>query len=524
MAEFGHIAAGSSEGPSLTSLDDSALLTWKGVAGDEGIWYSTLSNDEWAPQARFDVGGSLAKPAVMSLGLGNILTFVRGGMGDESLRGYLGSVQQPRVGDWVIPLGSSAGAPSAASLGGDHYMIAWRGGSGDEGIWFVAPGLSPTPIPSASSSHGPSLARYNGRVYCAWKAGGSGSQLYFSVHDGTEWSEVGLIPGGSSHAPALAEFKGALYAVWKGVGDDSGIWMSTFNGRKWTPQRPIYRLKTGGSPAICESKGRLILAFRGVGDDHSLYWARYDGFNWSPSRTSLEFDIPSITFPDLFPVGGRAHLKVLSDGGAVFSGHFHDSGGPSYDTNLLVTISDIADNEYRFYHRGYVAGFFEVGSRDDDWSDTTHSPSIAENWELLLEKSALSWKASLDAQWVYLLTLGLANIDKVDIKLAKEWEFVKGREVTPELHVSLSNPQPDSLAEFVYSYDVSGGPFVGCGSVTVTYNAMTEEGPKEAPVGSFGCTSDGYFTSSVLLEKRAGWVWTIVASDESGKVVSYALH
>lgn len=107
-------------------------------------------------------------------------------------------------------------------------------------------------------------------------------------------------------------------------------------------------------------------------------------FNWSP-----------IVFGGGVPVGGWAQLTLFRTGGYNFTGHFHGSGAPSYDTSCVFAVRDAGGTVYTFSHRGRVHGTFESGSRDDDWGDSGTNPALAAGWGNLA--AAWSWHANAAA-------------------------------------------------------------------------------------------------------------------------------
>jgi hypothetical protein len=83
----------------------------------------------------------------------------------------------------------------------------------------------------------------------------------------------------------------------------------------------------------------------------------------------LDFSFNPIVFGGGVPVGGWSNLTVRQDGTYTFSGHFHDSGATQYNMALIWAVKDSRNIIYTFEHKGQVAGTFESGSRDDDWSE-----------------------------------------------------------------------------------------------------------------------------------------------------------
>jgi hypothetical protein len=95
---------------------------------------------------------------------------------------------------------------------------------------------------------------------------------------------------------------------------------------------------------------------------------------------ALDFDFNPIVFGEGIAVGGSSHLTIRQDGSYTFSGHFHDSGIAEYNVSLVWGVKDAQNQLYTFQHSGHVAGTFEPGSRDDDWTIDSRHDSIADNW------------------------------------------------------------------------------------------------------------------------------------------------
>ena len=107
-----------------------------------------------------------------------------------------------------------------------------------------------------------------------------------------------------------------------------------------------------------------------------------------------------IVFGDGVAVGGWAQLTIYQDGSVNFTGHLHDSGGISYDTNTVFTVMNQTNgNVYVVAHRGRVHGTFEAGSRDDDWGGGDKQQAIADDWGTL--SWAWKWRAvsQVTADW-----------------------------------------------------------------------------------------------------------------------------
>jgi hypothetical protein len=103
-----------------------------------------------------------------------------------------------------------------------------------------------------------------------------------------------------------------------------------------------------------------------------------------------------ITFSGGTPVGAWANLTLFSDGSYNFSGHFHDSGGTSYNTELVWAVKSGAGVIYTFTHQGRVHGTFESGSRNDDWGNSGNNPALAAGWADLWAHWSWNWKAGVN--------------------------------------------------------------------------------------------------------------------------------
>lgn len=93
-----------------------------------------------------------------------------------------------------------------------------------------------------------------------------------------------------------------------------------------------------------------------------------------------DFDTGRIVFGNGVPVGGQSHLTLYSDGTYAFTGHFHDSGAPSYNVTLVFIIADSQGRPISFAHQGRMHGTFESGSRDADWAGSGNNAMISQLW------------------------------------------------------------------------------------------------------------------------------------------------
>jgi hypothetical protein len=108
------------------------------------------------------------------------------------------------------------------------------------------------------------------------------------------------------------------------------------------------------------------------------------------------WDTGYITFSGGTPVGGYSQLTLHRNGAYNFSGHFHVSGAPSYNTGLAFAVRSGNGTVYTFAHRGRVHGTFEAGSRDDDWGDSGVNPALAAGWVDLSNWWSYHWNAAVN--------------------------------------------------------------------------------------------------------------------------------
>jgi matrixin len=202
---------GSSFGPFL-AMTPAPTLVWKGLEGDQAVYFSTFSgNPPWQPQQFIGGIGTTDRPTIAVDPTGAQRLVWRGVDDDFTLytTSLFGRFWQPQTPiSWVItgngPQGTVAEAHPASAFGPvavstpAAMFLLWRGGGDDQRIWFTQ---------LATDLSGPQAA--------------------------LEWSSQAEIPGsGTSSRPAVAFFRGSgdtaprLYAAWKGVTGDSRIWTS----------------------------------------------------------------------------------------------------------------------------------------------------------------------------------------------------------------------------------------------------------------------------------------------------------
>jgi hypothetical protein len=220
------------------------LMAWKGVAGDQGIYYAFNPGPAgWSGQRRVPGAGTNARPAVVEYN-GTPWMAWKGVDGDSGL--YWSRFVN---GDWlpqqrVTGVGTSD-APALVVYNNFLYMF-WKGVRGDSGIYFTRIGSAPAAIWDAQNrvsyteadtrgqqrlmvgtTNGPSATLRGDRILLAWKGVEGDTSIWFSLFDGSEFSgQVSVANVGTSNGPCVCAFAGQTHMLWQGVPGDHGIYWS----------------------------------------------------------------------------------------------------------------------------------------------------------------------------------------------------------------------------------------------------------------------------------------------------------
>ncbi len=280
----------------------SLRMAWKGVAGDQGIYFATLNDfsGAWIDQEHVPGIGGAAAPGTsvgpcIAVFNDQLYMVWKGVQGDQSMwwttytdqNGW--GPQQPVVGsDGVVP-GTSVG-PQLAVFNGRLYM-AWKGVQGDQSIWWssTSDGREWRPQQQVRGSNGvvpgtsvgPSLAVYGEQLYMAWKGvQGDPTMWWSSTSDGQNWASQNQINLGfgfsTSVGPSLAVLNNELYMAWKGVEGDQGIWWSSTPGvPNWGAQQQVCGVGTSVGPCLAAYNDTLYMAWKGVDGDDGIYWTLF---------------------------------------------------------------------------------------------------------------------------------------------------------------------------------------------------------------------------------------------------------
>jgi hypothetical protein len=116
----------------------------------------------------------------------------------------------------------------------------------------------------------------------------------------------------------------------------------------------------------------------------------------------IDMDWNPISFPTA-PVGGSAHVTLFPDGKAVFTGHFHDSGFPSYNFSASFAIVGSKGTVFTMTHTGTLYGTVDPGLRDADWTEGSAHGALADAWRELSD--GYTWNGSAGVNWTAQQTL-----------------------------------------------------------------------------------------------------------------------
>jgi len=288
----------------LCSFKDNLYAAWKGITGDQRLFYAYFDGTKWWPQQQIPNVGSSVGPVLATDPTGSILYAAwKGTTGDQSL--YYATFYDSSWSDqqkFPSPEGSNVG-PALGTFGtvnGIFYAV-WKGTTGDQSLYYayqyyldVASALywsSQEQIPSPiGSCVGPALATdpNSGTLYAAWKGTTGDHRLWYASYDGSKWSQQQQFPSpiGSSVGPSLAWFGDNLYAAWKGTTGDERLWYASYDGSKWSQQQQFPSpIGSSVGPSLAVFNGKLYAMWKGTTGDHRLWYASYDGAKWSKQAT-----------------------------------------------------------------------------------------------------------------------------------------------------------------------------------------------------------------------------------------------
>jgi phospholipase C len=292
--------------PGLAFFQGVLYAAWKGEAGDDRLFYSSLTEGTWQPQQAIS-GNSSGGVSLASYG-DALFAAWKGERDDQRL--FYSAMNASGI--WApqseIPGNSSVG-PSLCAVG-DRLYVLWKGEQQDKRIFISSYSAgaweSATAIPGNTSA-GLGLANWNGSLWVAWKGEFTDQRLFVSSFDGATWTRVTTIPGNSSMGPSLAVFEDKLCACWKGeIPDlyrffhgelsDQRLFFSTLAepGGAWSPVSAIPG-NSSISPALATSGKQLVAIWKGELLDQRIFAGTFDGQSWTfggilPGNTSPDWE------------------------------------------------------------------------------------------------------------------------------------------------------------------------------------------------------------------------------------------
>ena len=273
--------------PALAVVAGKLYVAWKGLPGDEGIYWTTTTNGtSWAAQQHVANVGTSAGPGLAALNTTLYMAW-KGIEGDQRIfwSSFNGTHWTPQQ---LVPNVASSVGPKLAAFNGRLYM-AWKGIDGDPGIyWSTLSGTTWAPqqhISNVGTAFGPALAVFDNRLYAAWRGEFGDESLWYSSFNGAVWAAQKQIPGvASREGPMLAVFNNQLYAAWRGEFSDERLWWSTFNGTAWAAQKQIPGVASSVGPGIAAFDNALYGVWKGEFNDNRLWYSHFNGTSWAAQQ------------------------------------------------------------------------------------------------------------------------------------------------------------------------------------------------------------------------------------------------
>jgi hypothetical protein len=198
------VGVGTSTGPALAVFQGKLYMAWKGIPGDQGIYFSSYAL-QWAPQASVPNVGTSTRPAL--------------------------AVYRNRL------------------------FMAWKGIEGDQGIYFASYDgrnwTAQAPVPGVGTSTYPTMGVLQDRLYMVWKGIEGDPSVYFTSFDGTAWRPQSAVPNiGTAVGATLSAGPDRLFLTWSGVAGDPSLYYTTFDGSFWGPQHNYLDTGSSSVPAL----------------------------------------------------------------------------------------------------------------------------------------------------------------------------------------------------------------------------------------------------------------------------------
>ena len=211
--------ANTSVSPALLGNGLNFVMAWKGADGDQAIWsnifFTTGSNGWTAPQIIAGANTSFGPALALRQVQGNLYMAWKGVDGDQRIWWSQSSIGTPD--SWtnpqVFPGSTSAGVALSGTPNG-NLLMAWKGAEGDDRIWWsqsflTSPAAWTTAqvVPGANTTTGPALAVNGGTTYMTWRGDVGDEEVWWNSFNGSSWTTPQVMPGANtSFRPALSGF------------------------------------------------------------------------------------------------------------------------------------------------------------------------------------------------------------------------------------------------------------------------------------------------------------------------------
>jgi hypothetical protein len=283
-AEQQGLGIGTSNRPALGVSNNLLFAAWKGVPNDTRMFWSMLAGGtgpnlagaRWNAEQQI-AGAATSDGPLLADFNAHLYAAWKGVPGDN--RVFWGRLDDAR---WFlgppIPGAFTSNGASLAAFNGRLYA-AWKGVPGDNRIFVSAfdgaDWSNPEPVPGAFTSNTPSLAAYNGMLFMTWKGVPGDTRMFYAAMNATgAWTGVTIGVGvGTSDGPSLAVLGTRLFAGWKGVPGDTRMFWSSFDGARWTGERQGIGVGTSNGPSLAVLGGQMIAGWNGVPNDTRMFWS-----------------------------------------------------------------------------------------------------------------------------------------------------------------------------------------------------------------------------------------------------------
>lgn len=282
----------------FTSSSFSLFSAWKGTQGDQGLWWSGLAGSAWSPQERIAGVGSSLGPSMCSVRVPGdsfrtgLLMAWKGVSGDQGIYYAFNPGPAGWSGQRRVPGAGTNARPAVVEYNGTPWM-AWKGVDGDSGLYwsrFVNGDWLPQQrVTGVGTSDAPALVVYNNFLYMFWKGVRGDSGIYFTrigsapaaIWDAqnrvsyTESDTRGQqrLMVGTTNGPSATLRGDRILLAWKGVEGDTSIWFSLFDGSEFSGQVSVANVGTSNGPCVCAFAGQTHMLWQGVPGDDGIYWS-----------------------------------------------------------------------------------------------------------------------------------------------------------------------------------------------------------------------------------------------------------